>query len=232
MEATLGAPEASLFDSSLWRTPKLSVQPHRFLAHLLLLPPDPLHSHTKLTAQPLLWIWICKFMFSMGCVKWSHILFYKKIVRSLGHRACAQLGNPNRNEVAKQTEVGQGDGSQVEVTYFPLEKSGGLIPHPRQDWDIILPWEERAIIKVQTKHRFLEIVMFPSAWDKGKLSHGFRTHILGSTLPYTQGSKGVISVLCKVCLQGPEAACVLNPWKLCPAAWNHALDLVQPCYSG
>ena len=48
--------------------------------------------------------------------------------------------------MAKQTEVGQGDGSQVEVTYFPLEKSGGLIPYPRQDWDIILPWEERAII--------------------------------------------------------------------------------------
>ena len=38
--------------------------------------------------------------------------------------------------------------------------------------------------------------MFLSARDQGKLSHGFRTQVIGSTLPYTQGPKGVIGILC------------------------------------
>lgn len=54
----------------------------------------------------------------------------KKKVRLLGHRECIQLGNTNKNDSLKQTEVGKDNDLQVEVTYFPLEKLTGLIPDP------------------------------------------------------------------------------------------------------
>lgn len=47
------------------------------------------------------------------------------------------------------------------------------------------------IVKVWIKHCFLEILTFASAWDKGKLSHGFRTQVLETTLPYIWASKGM-----------------------------------------
>lgn len=62
-------PEAALFDSGLWRILKLSFQPHVFLAHPLVLLPDPFHlshMHTALMVHPLLLILTCKFTFSTG----------------------------------------------------------------------------------------------------------------------------------------------------------------------
>ena len=65
---------------------------------------------------------------------------------------------------------------------------------------------------------FLETLLFPSAWDRGKLSHGSGTDVLGTTLPYIQGSKRLIDVLCALA-------------KSRGGTWSEALEAL-PCSLG
>ena len=89
---------------------KLSFQPHVFLAHLLLLPPNPFrlsHAHTASGAESLLLILICKFTFSMGRISSGvskvkpYLTWQKKRFGLLGQRERAQLGNLDKNSCRK-----------------------------------------------------------------------------------------------------------------------------------
>lgn len=189
-------PEASLWHSRLWCILKLSVQPHVFLAHLLL-PPDHFpvsHRHTALGVKSLLLILICKFTFSMGAnLKQSkqsgnNILLDKKTCWVAGAERTCTVGSLDKRRAGCRNRRRSGRGwfaSQHHI--FSLEKLTGLISHPNRSWDITLPQKERVIVRVQIKHSFLEVLMFLRAGSHSKLKHGCRMQIIVRTLPYMQG---------------------------------------------